>query len=110
MVPGFADLAIDRAAVGLAVTVAVDGSEVISAPPGAVPRATAELTIARASKSAAEAMYEAVQVMLEPGEPAAGKVDNGQSTTGVGPAGAVNTSVIVIPLRVTLPVFSTRKL
>ena len=60
-------------------------------------------TIDPASTSAWVTVYDAVHVVLAAGA----NVVTGHDTVSSGPAGAVNVSVTVIPVTVTLPVFVT---
>ena len=108
MVVGDADLTIVSDAVGVALTTAVDGGDVTGAPVGGVPLAVAELLIVPALKSAAVAVYVAVQVVVDVAPvPAAVNVVDGQVTVTGGPAGAVNVSATATPVSVTLPVLVT---
>ncbi|MFP3380473.1 hypothetical protein SB767_29575, partial [Bacillus sp. SIMBA_069] len=77
---GVADLTIEMAGAGVAVTTAVDGGETGDGPFGGVPDAVAVLTICPASTSAWVGEYVAVQVMLAPA--ARDAAPAGQSMTG----------------------------
>ncbi len=98
-----ADLVSWRVGVCVAVTVAVDGTDVTGPPVGGVPVAVAELRMVPASRSAWVVEYDAVHVVDAPGT----NEVVGQVTVSGGPAGAVNVSPTEMPVRETLPVFLT---
>jgi hypothetical protein len=108
IVAGVADLTTDNDGLCVAVTDAVDAADVTAGPVGGVPEAVAELPIEPALKSAAVAVYDAVQVVDEVAPvPAAVNVVDGHVMLSAGPAGAVNVSATETPVRVTLPVLLT---
>ncbi len=103
-VVGSAVFTTDKPGSGVTVTVAVDGGVVgTGVPVGPVPSATALFTIDPASTSAWVTVYDAVHVVLAAGA----NVVTGHDTVSSGPAGAVNVSVTVTSVTVTLPVFVT---
>ncbi|MFF3443383.1 hypothetical protein [Streptosporangium sp. NPDC002721] len=93
-----------RLGTGSAVTVTVDGSEVIGGPVGGVPEATAVFTIEPASTSACVVTYVLVQVV----EASGASVATGQVTTGGAPVPENAVSATPTPVNVALPVLTTR--
>jgi hypothetical protein len=89
--------------VWVAVTVAVDGSDVTGPPVGGVPDDVALLTIVPASMSAWVTEYDAVHVMETP----VASDELGQLIVSAGAAGAVKVSATETLVSVTLPVFFT---
>ncbi|SNS08628.1 hypothetical protein SAMN05216276_1003305 [Streptosporangium subroseum] len=102
--PGVAVFDNVRPGFGVAVTVAVDGADVIAVPVGGVPEAVAVFTIEPASTSVCVATYVPVQVVEACG---ASLVTGHLITCGV-PVPENTVSVAPTPVRVALPVLTTR--
>jgi hypothetical protein len=104
-VVGLADLTSVRAGPDVALTVAVDGGEDVTAGPvGGVPDAVAELDTDPLSISACVVVYEPVHVVDAPG---ARVVVGQEMLVSCGPAGLASVSLMPTPVKVTLPVLVT---
>ncbi|MFF3443362.1 hypothetical protein [Streptosporangium sp. NPDC002721] len=104
VVSGEAVFSSARPGAGAAVTVAVEGADVIAGPVGGVPEATAVFTIDPASMSAWVTVYVPVHVV----EVCGASVVTGHVTTGGAPEPENDVSTTPTPVNVTFPVLATR--